>query len=160
MPDELRRRQRQEMPLHGFRVELALIGGAQQLLRAGEDVLIGERRRRIDAVHDDVGAVSGEPLVEHVRLQRLRGRGTQHLVHQAAPHRRVREELHAARSGQVRGEEDVPPDGLHLDVADFRAQLGGALLRLGAGEPGDDQRAGGEGSEPARHRHANEPTAA
>src|SRR6266566_4777640 len=71
MTNELWHRELEQMLFHRSLVRRAVLRMIEQLARALKNVLIRERGRSIDAVHDRVGRVSEQELKQEIALQDL-----------------------------------------------------------------------------------------
>ena len=99
MADQLGEREQQHVALHRRAVDLAFRREREQLLRALDRVLIGERRRGVDRVHDGVGFVLEEQLVQEAALQDVVGELAQQVLEHQPALLRVRHDGAALQLG-------------------------------------------------------------
>ena len=115
-----------------------LVGEAARLV----DVLVRDAGGGIDRVHDDVGALGGDELVEEVlRRGRFRERLDEALDH-AGAHGGIGVRLQTRAVLDRREGEDVTPCRLQLHAARLGSERGHGFFRLCALEREQDQAAG------------------
>jgi hypothetical protein len=123
------------------------------------DVLVGDAGGRVHAVHDDVGALGGDELVQVVLGGGLLRERVEQALDQPAAQGAVAVHLAARPVLQVRQREDITPGGLHDHRAPLRLQGPDGLLGLVAPQREQDHPARPLGQQPPGHRLAHEAVA-
>ncbi len=160
VPRQLRHRLGQQVPLDRREVHRAAGGRLAQRPCRPVHVLIGERGRRVDAVHHHVRPVALQHLDEEAAADHLFGEVAVHVLDQQppvlGPVRQLRavgarqrgREVHVAVLGRDGGRPREGPEG------------SAGLLDLPLGESHDHDGLGTAVQEPERHRVAHQPASA
>ena len=112
MPDQLRRGEHEDVPLDRLPVQLPFRRQREQAERALDDVLVGERGGRVDAVHRGIGPVFQQELIQKGSVQDLVGELAQQVVNDELAVIGIQHDRAALEARQAGREEHVPP--LHV----------------------------------------------
>ena len=157
VPDQLGHGEKQDVTLHRRAVDLAVGREREQVLGALERVLIGERRRGVDAVHDGVRLVFQQQLVQEAAVEDVVGEFAQQVLEHQPAVRGARHDRAALQLSEARREEHVSPLDLDRGAAAVRLERprGRAHLVFEQRHQHHAARRGGE--QPPRHGVTHQP---